>query len=425
MSKYPVWDEAESKYVYELDLEDVIGYKPDFISNQENIPLPTFKDNSIVFKARKDHPNFDQSGQWREYLHYSVATNTKRRQPICVALNVDLNLRYTKLKSVEGYNDNWKIDKAIGADNQLGDDYYSKSGWDKNSDWDKGHMARRSTSAWGVDKAAAIRANNDTYYYTNCCLQHENLNRDEWKEVEDGVEDLQSKSTGKVVVFIGPIYDFGVKIFDREKKEIQVSDPDGSGGQEPAEIPDAFFKIFSFVGNKSEKLETRAHIYKQNETIVKNQRGSRDTEPEHFQATIEEIENATGLYFGDENSVLKKSLVLDEMVSIAEAYINASENDRKESEYEWIDLTNASQNYNVDLSEWKISTQNGAAYTFPKGTIIEAGLRYRVSKLNDKGMALTNRSGSLELKNSKGVQVDKVRWTNAKNGETTSNFIRD
>merc|ERR1719491_2067843 len=98
------------------------GYDPTFTG--VNIPLPTFADGDTLLK--KQSPFFDQEC-WRKYIHYSVATNKLRRQPIRVALNIDQKL----LKPGTDRDKDWTCDNEIGDQFQLDNDYYKKNDWDK------------------------------------------------------------------------------------------------------------------------------------------------------------------------------------------------------------------------------------------------------------------------------------------------------
>jgi endonuclease G, mitochondrial len=93
-----------------------------------------------------------------------VATSTKRRQPIVVASNINQG------KLVDIKRGRWSTDSRVG-EFQLDNAYYV------DNPWDRGHLARRSSMAWGDSKEAAKRASDGTMKYTNATLQHENLNQ--------------------------------------------------------------------------------------------------------------------------------------------------------------------------------------------------------------------------------------------------------
>ena len=221
------------------------SYQEDFLD--EVIPLPTFSSllqQDVLVKT--GDPSFDaETGTWREFTHFSVAMNKQRRQPICIALNIDQGLIDKTLNRL----DNFFIDEAVGEEFQLDDKYYKDRNGVVNY-WDKGHMAPHQSARWGATYEEAKSARDDSYSMTNVCLQHRKFNGDEWLKVENWVANLQLNKDGKVSVFSGPIYgsSYGVT-------PSYIHPP----GRPEAEVPTAFFKIVSFMG-KDGTLSTLAFI---------------------------------------------------------------------------------------------------------------------------------------------------------------------
>ena len=210
------------------------GYKVDFLPGV-NLPLPTY---SLEVEAEvlqspelKDH-------QLAEYIHYSVVMNksTEKRSPLFVALNID-QAQFKKTRR----SNKWKIDPRIDKRYQLDNDYYY------DNPWDRGHMARRTTAAWGKTSQEAQRAADETFYFTNSCLQHANLNQDEWLSLEDWVYKLSIDIDDKITSFSGPIY----SDFDRSIKP---------SGRNLALVPSGFFKIICFKNKDSGLLDVRAFV---------------------------------------------------------------------------------------------------------------------------------------------------------------------
>lgn len=127
-----------------------------------------------------------------------------------------------------------------------------------------GHLARRSSAAWGDDFQDAQAASDATMFYTNAVLQADTLNQDEWLALENYVKTLESDSTNKISVFSGPIYGDERS----EKKFLSVA------GHEPAEIPAAFFKVVVFI-DRAGRLATRAFIMVQDTTLLSDKNGAR------------------------------------------------------------------------------------------------------------------------------------------------------
>lgn len=71
-------------------LTQSIGYQPAFLGTGFDVPLPTFSDSLIpdVLTAKELPGTSFQNGTYTKYIHFSIATNKRRRQPIVVALCV-------------------------------------------------------------------------------------------------------------------------------------------------------------------------------------------------------------------------------------------------------------------------------------------------------------------------------------------------
>ncbi len=250
------------------------GYNEAFLDGV-NLPLPTFSielDEDIL----RDNPKL-RDGHIADYIHYSVVMNANkhRRSPVFVALNIDQN----KHKKTDRSN-RWKIDSRIGFENQLNNEYY------KRNDWDRGHMARRTTAAWGDSGQAAQRASNETFYYSNSCLQHANLNQDEWLNLEDWVYNLSDDMDDKITSFSGPFY-------GELDRTIQPS------GRELALIPSGFFKVVCFINKETRKLDVRAFVMYQDDEILKDKDGRKRYKNQAYQVSVSEVERLTGLQFDD------------------------------------------------------------------------------------------------------------------------------
>ncbi len=387
------------------------GYDPKFTGVE--IPLPTF--NSTLDAQILKKPSFGDDS-WRNYIHYSIATNKAKRSPACVALNINQNL----LKPGQERDIKWMIDKEIGEEYQLDNDYYKKN------DWDKGHMARFATSAWGDTEEEAGLAGDDTMFYSNACLQHKNLNRDEWLGVEDWVKDLEEDQNGMISTFSGPIYGPSKRFYE-------------PAGREPAEIPVAFFKVVAFI-DKSGNLTTRAFILLQDADSVKGLGGRKLKSHQSYQVTTTEVEFHTGLVFPD---VLKSSNPLGtdfppepiaggkdvlnlppkapaqdySQVFIAAALINPKGSDKG---HEWVSIANYSGN-TLKLEGWGLSDGTGEA--MPLSGEISSGetlcINPRKRELDSCSVTLTNTKGTLKLKDPQGNNVDIVTWTGSKEGVPT------
>ena len=244
------------------------GYDPKFLG--QRVDLPKF---SMALESRVLRRDGMTDGVYRDYIHYSIAMHTQRRSPIFAALNIDQN----RLISV-GRSD-WDTDDVIGIENQMDNAYYYKNRWDR------GHMARRASAAWGEDNREARLASDATMFYTNAALQYDSFNQDEWLALEDWVKDLKDPSDGKITSFSGPIYGSDSVFVAPENRP-------------PAEVPAAFFKVVCFM-NRSNALETRAFIVPQDRDAMSDWRGSNRRNLQTYQTTVAEIEQRTGLIFDE------------------------------------------------------------------------------------------------------------------------------
>ena len=262
-------------------------------------------------------------------------------------------------------------------------------------------------------------------YYSNACLQHMNLNQDEWLEVEDWVKDLQQDSNNKIAVFSGPIYGNIPTV------------PTKFIGNPRAEIPAAFYKVVSFL-DKDGDLSTRAFIYLQDAENLADKIGKRATDYQMFQVSTTAVQEAAGLIFpenlrssnpfdegevvpvdpttGDRPPVIVPPFVGPPVAEIskifvAAAFINpAGGNERAR---EWVSIANYSSN-EINLAGWTIDDQAASRGPLALSGILSSGEALRIGDLKDENggeIILTNASGLLTLKDASGKIVDVVNWT--------------
>ena len=426
-----------------------IPYDPNFLG--EEVPFPTFdSDDTLKGKVFKNSNSdftskFDETGQWRGYIHYSIATNTERRQPICAASNIKQDESKAKSKSA------WSKDPAIGEENQLNEFYYATKFGDSDGIWDRGHVAQRAAIAWGEDPEEASKR---TYYYTNCYPQHKKFNNDEWVQVERYVTELEMDKNGLISVFTGPIYDHPNP---SNEGPLVAKDKDGNKIGKPVEIADAFFKIIVFT-SKENKLAVRAFISLHNEEAVKKFKPDSD-QPMKLIHTLEmeddllddkgnkkyvsyavstkEIEFYTGLKFDQKlhDSNPKKDLVDNqkrsekvitdaspEKIVISQALINPS--GRNEKGREWVELKNVGKG-SVDLAGWKLSDQNRREKPITLSGVLAPNATQKIGKLSDESgkVILTNNGGALFLEDSNGKLNHTVKWDKRPRDDEVIEFV--
>lgn len=415
------------------------GYNPDFLGNGINLPVPSFAPSLAGDVLRN---SLLEDDIFANYINYSIITNRVRRSTIVTCANIDQNL----IKNVRRKR-GWDIDTRIGADFQLDNDYY------RNNPWDRGHLARRGSLAWGKTEREAKRASDDTFYYPNAALQHENFNQDEWLALENWVFDLNLDSNGKITVFTGPVYgDFPRTITPQ--------------GREPALIPSAFFKVVCFVNKDSNELDVRAFLMFQDEEALRDKEGNKLFNFQTYQVTITEIERLTGLEFDDEiyekNPLLfnenpekqeelhieqfperievdapaemiakgetRDSVAVDNAaIFIAAAMVNPSGDERKS---EWVSIINLSSEP-VNLEGWRLSDTKHEPLQLnsvlkEQQRILQPGEAVRIQPLNP--VMLSNRGGVISLydNHGKGRRIDRVRYTerDVEREDATVRFLR-
>lgn len=405
------------------------GYDADFLGNNISLPLPAF-DQALVGNVLEN--DLLAENIRADYPHYSVITNRHRRSPIFAALNVDQSQMLAVARS-----DNWRIDSRVGDDFQLDNDYYKG----RDNPWDRGHMAMRSNAAWGGSSREAKQASDETFYYTNSCLQHGNLNQDEWLGLETWVADLEIDTNGRVASFSGPIYgDFSRVINPR--------------GRQPAEVPAGFFKIVCFINKATNGLDVRAFIINQDADALAANSRTRGFNFQKYQVTVSEIEEKTGLQFDDriyqanplrftDNEDARDRLNVREFperievdgphevidadhrrievadhevpVFVVAAMVNPKGADRKK---EWISILNLSAE-TIDLTGWQLSDTRRKRLNLEevldaKELDLTPGEAVRVNPL--KPLQLGNTGGVIELFEAaegteSGRRIDRVRYT--------------
>jgi len=275
---------------------------------------------------------------------------------------------------------------------------------------------------------AAQNASDETFYYSNACLQHECVNQDEWLALEDWAQKLDAAKDGKVVVFSGPIHgDFSRTIRPE--------------GRTPAEIPTAFFKVVCFVGEQSGGLEVRAFIVQQDREAMRDKDGRKTFNFQKYQVTIREIEELTGLDFPDDvyernplfyydrdearvhgvevfpervdvdvpedvvgRGHMRKAIRDDEV----QVYLAAAQIAPKDG-VEWVSVLNL-EPVEVDIVGWTLTDRLGRVATL-RGRLEPGESRVFGTGAGLDPVKLPNNGGLLILRNAAGEQIDRIEYT--------------
>ena len=250
------------------DYDGRAGYDPDFLGSR--IAVPWLSDQSyadVAFNQRNGE-------KLLHYHHYSLAMSKSRRMAFFTACNIDGAQIHT-MKRDWFSGDRWSFDPRLDRKLQIGDELYSSN------PLDRGHLVRRLDPVWGGSFAAAKRANDDTFHWTNCSPQHEGFNRHAtlWGGIEDYILENADRFDLKVTVFTGPIF----AETDQEYREVR--------------IPSAYWKVVVARRLDTGALSATAYILSQEALIDGLEEAFSYGAWKTFQVSVADLERRSGLQF--------------------------------------------------------------------------------------------------------------------------------
>jgi len=277
----------------DVDYGNRSGYKSDFLDGPA-IPLPVLSPELAKQVAPLRAGEQPRQPGLLDYEHFSLVMHKTHRVAIYTATNIDgdtykrVDRKTGKITSAEAEGDTWYKDPRVSESFWLGQDFYSTC-----SDYfDKGHLTRRTDPTWGSAEEA-VRANTDTFHFTNCSPQHFRFNEasEYWQGVERYVlETGLLQATGKAArlcVMQGPIYNNSIDLWiDNE-----------------VQIPSSFWKVVIWKGSNGLKAvglvvdqlqllsETRIYMGKPKDIPSVN--------VSQWRVHIADIAKRTGLTFDD------------------------------------------------------------------------------------------------------------------------------
>ncbi|MCX4984780.1 DNA/RNA non-specific endonuclease [Streptomyces sp. NBC_00572] len=186
-------------------LADRTGYDEAFLGPVVPLPLPTRESVGTVILP---------------YTHFTVVFRPGRR----LAASTAVCIEGRELQEDVARNDVWQFDPRLPEEQQAGDDIY------RNNSLDRGHLVRRLDPVWGPS-ATALRANEDTFHFTNAAPQADVFNQGKqlWQGLENYLLDHAATFERKLTVLTGPV--------------LQDSDPPYRGIQ----VPMRFWKVAAFL----------------------------------------------------------------------------------------------------------------------------------------------------------------------------------
>jgi len=251
------------------DLAGRNGYDPEFLgSGEKRVELPR-----LGIWAADAAPVEGSEENVLKYTNFSTVQSISRRLPLVTAVNID-GVQSKRLRR----KGDWRLDGRLKLEHQIGNQLY------RSNPLDRGHMVRRRDPGWGME---AQQAEIDTFHYTNCVPQHEDLNQKDWVGLEDYVLEAAETEGFRATVFTGPIF--------RDSDERLRDQP----GAEDVQIPEEFWKIAVIVNEPTGALSATGYVLSHGPFIrdlVESPfvYGSYRT----YQIQIAKIEAETGLTFG-------------------------------------------------------------------------------------------------------------------------------
>jgi endonuclease G len=234
------------------DLADRDGYDPEFIGTGDlEAPWPGLPQAITDDLARPRDEDRAKPFEIR-YTHFGVRFSTSRRQPVMTAVNVDGAHRVP----IKRAKDRWFHDARIPVEIQLSKDDYA------DEDIDRGHMVRREDPNWDsslpvgnpeqVATPLALRANFDTFHYTNAAPQHGELNSNStrWLGLENYILTSARTHGFRASVFTGPV---------ARDDDVEI----GPGVIAPRE----FWKVVVMEDADRNKLHATAYLLSQGDLI--------------------------------------------------------------------------------------------------------------------------------------------------------------
>ncbi|MET0703928.1 MAG: DNA/RNA non-specific endonuclease [Mycobacterium sp.] len=179
------------------------GYDPDFVGTR--IAVPTIP-RALLSRCAKPITARTHSATnvLLPYHHFSLVVRADRRMPLFTIVNIDgrklrgINRKTGEVEAAEV----WFADPRIPLDQQLAQPIFDAQ---KPRLFDRGHLVRRLDPAWGSATTAKFAAD-DTFHFTNCCLQISAFNQRLWLGIENYALDNARDEKKRITVITGPVF---------------------------------------------------------------------------------------------------------------------------------------------------------------------------------------------------------------------------
>lgn len=249
------------------DLVDRSGYSVSFLDQDVALPIVSSEFGKQI------PPVIGVANGLLNYTHYSVLMHPTRRLAIYAAANINGKLWRHIPRTT---SDKWFFDPRLKPELQAGNELYT------GNKLDRGHLVRRLDPSWGESYEEALQAERDTFFYTNCAPQHDQMNRKSWLGLEDYILENTNVHDLKVTVFNGPIF----RKSDRSYRGFKV--------------PEDYWKVVVIVKQETKKLSATAYVISQWDLLddLEFSFGEYKT----YQVQVSKVEALTQLSFGDLNA---------------------------------------------------------------------------------------------------------------------------
>lgn len=194
-----------------------------------------------------------------EKLLYRKGYTTSYNRDLKIPNWVAWELTPDKLIERESRTDKFLPDPDLPAAEAVTTDDYKGAGLDR------GHMCPAGDNRWHW------KAMQESFYMTNICPQHHNLNRGDWKELEEACR-RWAQEKGKIYIVCGPV------LYNKKHRTI--------GRQHKITVPEAFFKVI--LCTESNPPQAIGFIYK-------NASGNHPLDS--YVNSVDEVERITGIDF--------------------------------------------------------------------------------------------------------------------------------
>lgn len=264
------------------------GFDADFLPGL-NLQIWDLIPQSMIGAVAPLTSNDDNSKNELRYQHFSLIVNADRHFAILTATNID-GQTYIKIDRATGLPktesaesaERWFDDPRMLIKYYVGENFYAAN----RPIFDRGHLTRREDVNWGNNERA-IRANADTFHFSNCTPQQKKFNesRKYWQGIEQHyLEYGATLDKSRLSVLQGPVFNESLDPDYEDDAGVKVK------------VPLQFWKIVVRIENGSPRAT--GFLASQADLLSVAKPGAEALHPpdvHEFLASIDHIGEVTGL----------------------------------------------------------------------------------------------------------------------------------